>query len=130
MIPTNAQTIIDARKRGYKPDELVLVSLMGRINEPNHTVYAEPDKDYEWQWAKGLQVCIYSSAGIQWRRVAMGLIHAKTEFLSLWDTGRAEGAEIYMLPTADSIHLPKAQWRWQFEYIPWTPIQNAGFACN
>lgn len=42
IIPHGAQRIIDARQKGMKPAELVLVSLIGRLNENNPTVYADP----------------------------------------------------------------------------------------
>lgn len=130
MIATNAQAIVNARAKGFKPDELILVSLMGRINEENHTVYADPDKDYDWSWARGLQICIYSSAGLDWRRAALATVKAKPELLLLWDTGRSEGAELHYLPTVETIHLPKAQWKWKFDYIPWVDSQNREFVCN
>lgn len=130
MIPTNAQAIVDARAKGFKPDELILVSMIGRINEPNHTVYASASRDYEWSWARGLQVCIYTTSGIDWVKVATGLKLAKTEYLALWDAGRSEGAELWYWPHVDTIHKPRSQWKWIFSYMPWTSGQNERFLCN
>lgn len=130
MIATNAQPIADARANGMRPDELILVSLIGKIGEPNHTVYASASRDYDWSWARGLQVCIYATAGIDWKKVARGLIEAKAEYVALWDDGIGEGAELWLLPDVQTIHLKKDKWIWSFQYMPWTPEQNARFLCD
>jgi len=49
MIAHNAQPIFEARRRGLMTAEMVLVSLIGRINEQNHTVYANPQNAYDWK---------------------------------------------------------------------------------
>jgi hypothetical protein len=128
MIATNAQKIIDVRAQGFRPDEMILVSLIGRINEQNHTVYAGSGRDYEWQWAHDLQVCIYASSGVDWQKSATAIAHAKPSYLALWDTGRNEGAELWYEPAVESIDLSKSQWQYKFNYMPWTPAQNERFA--
>ena len=130
MIATNAQKIVEVRAKGFRPDEMILVSLIGRINEPNHTVYAGAGGDYEWQWVRGIQVCIYASSGVDWQKTATGIVKANPAYLALWDTGRNEGAELWFEPTPESIALPRNQWQCKFNYMPWTAEQNGRFACN
>jgi hypothetical protein len=130
MIAKNAEKIAEARAKGYKPDEMILVSLIGRINEPNHTVYAVPGRDYDWSWARGLQVCIYVTSGLDWDKVGRPIANLKPSYLALWDAGRSEGAELWLQPAVADIEKPRDQWRWVWEYMPWTPEQNWRFACN
>lgn len=131
MIPVGAQKIIDVRTKGFKPDEMILVSFIGRINELNYTVYAMPGRDYDWFWIKGLQVCIYASSGVDWIEAALAMTMAKPSYLGLWDVGRSQGAELWTLPAVADIDKPPSQWRWLINYMPWTPAQNWRFAeCN
>jgi hypothetical protein len=130
MIPTNAKPILDSRKNGLKPAEMILVSLIGRINESNHTVFANPRKAYDWLWARGLQICIYTSADVIWRDVARAIASQRPSFLAVWDADRKEGANVYLLPDPANIQKPQAQWRWNLDFLPWLPTQNQEFAWN
>ena len=127
MIPNNAQAIIDARAKGMKPDEMILISMVGRINEPNHTVYAGAGKAYDMRWLRGLQACIFASSGVDWRGLANLALDAKPAYLALWDVGLSQGAEIYRLPNVNDIEKPRSQWRMKLNYIAWTPEQNWRF---
>lgn len=130
MIPNGAQRIIDVRKKGMRPAEMVLVSLIGRINELNPTVYASAKKDYDWSWLRGLQVCIYTTPEADWRSVARSIASQKPSFLGLWDADRREGADVYFLPNVADIEKPKSEWRWHLDFLPWLPWQNQEFAWN
>lgn len=130
MIPAGAQKIIEVRAKGFKPNEMILVSFIGRINEPNHTVYAVPNRDYDWSWVKGLQVCIYATSGIEWAKAALAMALAKPAYLGIWDAGRSEGAELWTEVPVIDIEKPKNQWRRVLAYMPWTPGQNWRFACS
>lgn len=130
MIPFGAQRIIDARQRGMKPAELVLVSLVGRLNENNPTVYADPRREYEWFWARGLQVCIFASTEVNWRAVALSIKRQSPSALLLWDADRREGADVYFLPHVDDIGKPPSERRWHLDFLPWLPWQNQEFAWN
>ena len=130
MIASNAQMILDARRKGFKPAELILVSLIGRLNEPNHTVYASPKNDYEWSWTRDLQICIYATSEVQWRGVARSIAIAEPSFLAVWDADRKQGADIYLLPDVTDIEKPKSDWRWNLDFLPWLRSQNEEFAWN
>lgn len=130
MIASNAQPILDARRKGLKPAEMILVSLIGRVNEQNHTVYADPKKEYDWKWARGLRICIYTSPDVNWRAVARSIASERPSFLGLWDADRRQGANVYLLPHPSDIDKPQNEWRWNLDFLPWLPTQNQEFAWN
>ena len=78
MIATNANKIVQLRKNGYRPDEMILVSLVGKLDELNHVVYANPKDDYDWTWCQGLDICIFASSGTPWAKTMNVIAHAKT----------------------------------------------------
>ena len=130
MIPNGAQRIIDARKKGMKPAKMVLVSLIGRINEKNPTVYANPSNEYDWSWLRGLQVCVYTTSDANWRPVARSIASQRPSFFGLWDADRREGADVYFLPDVVDIEKPRSEWRWNLDFLPWLPFQNEEFIWN
>lgn len=130
MTANGAMPIIAARRKGFKPAEMIIVSLIGRINEPNHTVYASPKTEYDWKWARGLQVCIYASPKVNWQPVARAIAAELPSFLGIWDADNRQGANVYLLPYPDDIGMPRNQWRWRLDFLPWSPSQNAEFAWN
>jgi hypothetical protein len=130
MIANGAQPIIDARKRGMKPAEMILVSLVGRLNEKNHTVYANHKKVYDWLWVRGLQVCIYAAPGVDWRHMARSIAAERPSFLGVWDADHQQGANVYLLPHPADLDKPQSQWRWNLDFLPWLPTQNKEFAWN
>lgn len=130
MIPHGAQRIIDARNKGMKPAELVLVSLIGRLNEANPCVYADPRREYEWFWTRGLQLCIFASAEVNWRPVALSIKRQSPSSLYLWDADRREGAEVFLIPNMADLDKPRSEWRLALNFLPWLPSQNEEFAWN
>lgn len=130
IIPHGAQRIIDARQKGMKPAELVLVSLIGRLNENNPTVYADPRREYEWFWARGLQVCIFASTEVNWRAVALSIKRHGPSALYLWDADRCGGAEVFLIPSMADLDKPRSEWRLNLDFLPWLPSQNEEFAWN
>lgn len=128
MIPAGAQKIIDARSRGFKPSELILVSLIGRINEPNPTVYARPGQNYDWRWVRGLKVCVYADETVNWKPTLIAIAKERPEWLALWDMPGAEGAEAAYLPNVDDLGKPRHQWRWDIYFQPWVECENKAFA--
>jgi hypothetical protein len=130
MIAANAHSILDARKKGLRPAEMILVSLIGQINELNHTVYARPNKDYDWQWVRGLEICVYTQPDVDWQSTLLAIAACGHSFLAVWDVVNREGANVYRLPHPDDIDKPKSQWRWNLDFLPWLPSQNKEFAQN
>ena len=130
MIANNAQLILNARKRGLAPSGLIIVSLIGRINDQNHTVYANPQKSYDWLWARGLQICIYAAQEVQWQSIARSIASARPSWLGLWDVDRHQGTDVFLLPHISDIEKPKSEWRWNLDFLPWLPFQNEEFVWN
>lgn len=130
MIPFGAQRIIDARQKGMKPAELVLISLIGRLNEKNPTVYADSRREYAWFWARGLKVCVFASTGLNWRPVALAIASERPSALHLWDADRREGADVFLLPNMADLDRPRSEWRLNLDFLPWLPFQNEEFAWN
>ncbi|CAL63142.1 Hypothetical protein HEAR3033 [Herminiimonas arsenicoxydans] len=109
---------------------MILVSLIGRINEPNHTVYANPKTRYEWPWVRGLQICIYAAKDVKWTDTARSIASERPSYLAIWDADRCEGSDVYFLPHPADVHKPRSEWRWHLDFLPWLPFQNREFACN
>ena len=128
IIPNGAQKVIDARKRGFKPAEMLIISLCGTVNELNHTIYANPDADYDWRWMIGLKACIFVKSGVKWRKQTMDIARANPDWLGFYDVDRFEGAEVWAGPFVDDIEKPSSQWRWKLNFIPWMPSQNREFS--
>jgi hypothetical protein len=78
-LPRNAQSIVDARLNGLRPDAPVFVSYVGSLPVSNRVVYAESGKRYDWRFLHGLTVFIAVSSGIDasdamqgaWNEMAM-----------------------------------------------------------
>ena len=133
MIAQNAFKIVELRRNGYRPDEMILVSLVGKLDELNHVVYALPKLDYDWRWCKGLEICIFASSGVNWQPFVKAISEAEPRFLSLWDVDRNEGAEFYRLPDPATIERPRSQWKMKLFSQPWCAIENklfTGELCN
>ena len=129
MIATNAKKIVDLRANGYRPNEMILVSLVGKIDELNHTVFAMPKFEYDWRWCAGLDICVYADSSVDWMPTVVAISQAKPRYLSLWDFDRKEGSEIWLLPDPKALPVIK------MKVVPnvWCSIQNKMFAgelCN
>lgn len=129
-IPNGAQPIIDARRRGQKPAEMILVSLIGPTGESNHTVFVNPDAAYDWRWAVGLQVCLMVNE-VTKRKAKEILLAIGKEFpeqLHVWNVDLYKGARVTTLPLVTDIEKPKPNWRWSMDFAPWLEYDNNRFA--
>jgi len=59
--PQNAEPLIALRRRGEKPEQPVLVSLVGKLDFPNLTLLARPSQPYDWRPVAGLDVELFAS---------------------------------------------------------------------
>jgi hypothetical protein len=129
MIAPNALSIASARKSGMRPDEMILVSMVGRLDELNHTVFAD-GRDFDWTWVRDLEICIFAKPDTPWQKVAKAIAAQRPSFLAVWDVETHEGADILLLPELEDIDKPRRQWRMKLDYLPWLPFQNRSFACD
>lgn len=127
MIAANAQAILDARLQGFKPDELVLVSLVGHVSAANHTVLAIPATTYDWRWVRDLELCVYIGEGQDWVGTLKAIALQRPAYLSLWNTAERWGARVYLIPTAADIAKPVRQWAYELDFLPWLDFQNEEF---
>jgi hypothetical protein len=128
IVPNGAQPIIDARKRGFRPAEMLIVSLIGKVDELNHTIYANPKGEYDWRWIVGLDACIYVKPGIDWKPIAMSIARCKPHWLGVYDVDRFQGAHVNALPAVADIEKSKQHWRWQLHVLPWVKYENEQYA--
>jgi len=127
MIPTNALKIIELRKRGYKPDELIIISLVGKLDELNHVIYADYRKNYEWGFLKGLDVCIFANSAIDFKKTLIDIAKVETRFLGLWDVDRLEGANFKYLPYIDDSYKLDGKFEMKLYSDIWINMQNKIF---
>lgn len=135
MMPlaSNALKIVNLRANGYRPDEMIIVSLVGRVDELNHTVFADPRQSYDWRWCRDLDVCVFASSAVKWLETIKAMADVRPRYLSLWDIDRKEGAEFWLQPDALTIEKPAHEWRWKLTPNVWIPMQNRMFEgglCN
>jgi hypothetical protein len=127
MLALNAQPILNARLRGFKPDELVIASLVGHVHAANHTVRAAPGIDYDWRWVRGLEVCVYVGDAPNWYDTVKAIARQRPEWLGLWSTAEHSGANVYLIPTADDVAKPVREWAYELDVLPWLDFQNDDF---
>jgi hypothetical protein len=126
-LPLNAQPIVDARLRGFKPDELILVSLVGHVAAANHVVRAVPSVAYDWRWVHGLEVCVYVGERMDWVDTVKAIALQRPAYLGLWDCSKHWGAEVYLVPTGDDVAKPVREWTYQLDFLSWMDFQSADF---
>ena len=49
-LPYGAKTILEARINGQRPADLLIVSLVGAVDESNPVIVAKPDAKYDWRF--------------------------------------------------------------------------------
>lgn len=128
MIALNAQPIVDARLRGLKPDEMVLVSLVGHVDAANHTVRAIPGTAYDWRWVRDLDICVYVGERGDWIETLKAIALQRPAYLGLWNCQNHWGARVYLIPTAADISRPVRQWGYELDFLPWLDFQNEEFS--
>jgi hypothetical protein len=126
--PNGAEAVIAARKRGMKPSEMLIVSLIGAVNESNHTIYANPESEYDWRWLVGLKVCIYINDATKWKPISTAIARARPEWMGIYNADQFKGADVSALPLVDDIEKPMSQWRYRLNILPWMDFQNKEFA--
>lgn len=127
MIAQNAQPILDARLKGLRPADMVVVSLLGPVVVDNPTVFAEVGKTYDWRWCKGLDVCIYLHDALDWPELVKAVALARPEHLSLWNHVDQWGAKVFLVPTESDLAKPVRRWSFELDFSVWHDFQNIDF---
>lgn len=145
MIPLGAAPIIEHRKNGMKPEQII-VSAVGRIYADCPVVFADT-AGCDWFWAQGLDVTVIVEPGKGGDVVrAVAGVAANC---SLYDRKAKRGA--HAIPMWSEKHLgaclgdldgdiPSHARRWfpewrhpekwdlKIKLVPWWPIENEGMA--
>lgn len=127
MLALNAEPILKARLRGFKPSELVMVSLVGHLHTANHTVLALPGTDYDWRWVRGLEVCVHVGDAPNWYDTVKAIARQRPEWLGMWNCAVGGGANVYLIPTADDVAKPVREWDCELDLLAWLDFQNDDF---
>lgn len=71
MIAKGAESILKARLKGIRPADEVYVSLVGKLDWP--AVLAEPGQEYDWRWAKDLDIVVVADSNVDWGQTVVDL---------------------------------------------------------
>lgn len=128
---SNAATIASLREQGKQPASWVLVSYVGRIakEDDGFTVYAMPDREYDWRWVVGLDLIAFVKRGQSAAQQLKAIRNERPKSLSVWDVERKTGAQVYLDYPADHAELiRKARNKTlNIELMPWFGWQTREF---
>lgn len=128
-MPFGAQRIMDARKAGKRPADLIIVSQIGKVDcVTNPVVLLQEGLAHDWRWVAGLELCFWTEPKFYEAKQIIDACHAKPRRVLLWNWIAEEGFDVWAEPVAETIHLPAARWRWQVMRMPWTRGQSLAFA--
>lgn len=128
MIPPNADKIIEARLKGFRPAAMVIVTLgEGPSGIDNPIVPVRLGIAYDWRWVRGLEVCLYVNDADEWPVLLEDIAKQQPEYLGLWNYESRWGTDVYYFPTLDTVDRPPRQWRRELDFLPWMDFQNKDF---
>lgn len=127
LLPANAQAILDARMKGFKPADMVIVSMVGPVGSDNPTVFAKDGEKYDWRWVRGLTVCLYFADDLDWPTMLKEIGLQRPEHMELWNQAAQWGAHAFLEPTATDVAKPPNKWRYELGFLPWMDFQNRDY---
>lgn len=129
QLPHGAQPILQARLKGETVLDLVIVSLVGQLDEGNPVVVA-CGPEYDWRFCRGLQVCIFGKVGTPNRQTAMAIGSNIPSRLYLWDVEAKEGTELIVHLRESALNKRPGEFKtsdWTAILWPWSDWQNRTF---
>jgi hypothetical protein len=132
ILPENANALLKARMSGLAPSDPLIIVFTGK-RYPNYDpiVYADPQKEYDWRFAKGL------SGYVVWRSDLSGfdrhmrvLCKTMKQPVEYYVVDRQAGGSLFLLPNADDVdavcekRLDQRRMRWDLNDTPWMKWQN------
>jgi hypothetical protein len=63
-LPRNSKGLIELREQGLAPELPVLISLIGKLDFDNVTLYAKPSESYDWQPIAALDVEVFAAVSV------------------------------------------------------------------
>lgn len=125
-IPPGAQEILSLRKRGSRPGDSVVVSVIGELPVA-WLVQPDLDTDYDWMWAIGLDLMVVADTAVsadKLRRLLWALRTHPPRSLSLWLDDREQGYDVWFYPAVESTTLPREKWQWVMDLSPHGRLDN------
>jgi hypothetical protein len=127
-LPYGASPILEARKAGQRPADLLIVSLVGAVDEINPVIVAKPDAKYDWRFLLGLKVCILARPGVRFAPVVLEIGRQWPEWLAVWDVDSQEGADAIVHIKPESLDKHKfGPGDFAAIFWPWTAYENKQF---
>jgi len=130
-LPSGAGQILAIRKSGKRPADMVIVSNVGKLPFENPIVTIDGIQEYDWRWLVNLPFIFYGSVDVNLlshlENVCKALKDRLPKSLLIWDSDHNEGFSAWYLPNAETIHLPRSMWEWEFSFMEWTDYQNKNF---
>jgi hypothetical protein len=150
-LPRNGDNLLRMRREGWRPDGLVLASLVGSLGFDNYTTYADPGTSYDWSMLAGLEVELVVSTSVPFGAVLRTLADIAAAVPATLALGYVEGPRVdcgrsrYVLESIrpvtgrmifdwypitaltvspDSTHIAQRLWRELGSAIP-TPYDSA-----
>lgn len=127
LIATNADKILAARMKGFRPADMVLICVNHTRLSNNPVVSAQAHIAYDWKWVRDLDVCLYVNDEDDWGAMAKDIAMQRPAFLGIWNYAGNWGATIYLVPTSDDVYKPVRQWQYTIDFLPWMDFQNSDF---
>lgn len=128
MLPYGARAIVEARMKGQRPADLLIVSLVGMVDELNPVIVAKPDAKYDWRFLLGLKVCVFARPGVRFAPVMLEIGAQWPEWLAIWDVEAEEGADAIVHIKPDCLDKRKfGPGDFATIFWPWTQWQNKKF---
>lgn len=125
MIPTGAAPILQARLDGKRPADMLIVSMVGRLQEVNPVILADGD---DWRFLEGLPVCIFTKRGKPFRQLALEIAHTGPRWLGVWDVENQQGTDAWLQMKPESTDNKRFSLDdFTMLFWPWSSWQNRQF---
>lgn len=130
MIAPGAEAIVNLRRKGMKPADIVIVSLAGRQEAKNVQVMPKEDSDYDWRWIKDLDICVFFRAENEWEDTVFRIKLEGPRRLIMWNLDTCDGKEVLIEPVEqidpdsgathpeydDKGNIFLSGWRWEIRF--------------
>lgn len=124
MIPYGAEPILKARRSGFKPKDLIIVSLLNRLEtEQNPVVKVAKGKTYEWGWCRGLELCFFVSTEHFDEKQILDAWVAKPKNIFMYDYPTESLFRTYRLP----VDIESKPFEWHIEVLQVSPWEESQF---
>ena len=129
LIPLGSDEIMKARKSGFRPKDMIIISMMGKLEtEKNPIVQVANGKKYDWSFLKGLQAVFFCTGATYDAKQIINASMAHPSGLYLWNPISGKGYRIWVLPKIESVHLPMERWDWEVSYLRFEKSEEIEFA--